>query len=102
MSRKFQEIKAELSRRRHEPIAQQGKWLGSVVGGFVRYHGVPTNAQAIQRFRFQLGRYWHHALRMRGSRKRVTWERMYRLIDRWLPPATVCHPYPLRRMGVLT
>jgi len=39
---------------------------------------------------------------MRGSRKRVTWERMYRLIDRWLPPATVCHPYPLKRMGVIT
>ena len=102
MSGKFQEVKAELSRRRHEPIAQQGKWLGSVVGGFVRYHGVPTNAKALQHFRFQIGRYWHHALRMRGSRKRVTWERMYRLIDRWLPPATVCHSYPLRRMGVLT
>jgi hypothetical protein len=25
-----------------------------------------------------------------------------RLITRWLPPPTVCHPYPLRRMGVIT
>jgi RNA-directed DNA polymerase len=102
MSRKLQEVKAELRRRMHEPIARQGKWLGSVVGGFIRYHGVPTNAKALQRFRFQIGGYWHHALRMRGSRRRVTWERMYRLIDRWLPPATVCHPYPLKRMGVIT
>jgi hypothetical protein len=24
------------------------------------------------------------------------------LIDRWLPPARVYHPYPLRRMRVIT
>ena len=102
MSRKLQEVKAELKRRLHDPIPRQGKWLGSVVSGFVRYHGVPTNASAIKHFRFQIGRYWHHALRKRGSRKRVTWERVCRLIDHWLPPATVCHPYPLKRMGVIT
>ena len=33
---------------------------------------------------------------------RVVWDRMRRLIDRWLPPARVCHPYPLRRLGVIT
>jgi hypothetical protein len=29
-------------------------------------------------------------------------EKMRRLITRWLPLPTVCHPYPLHRMGVLT
>jgi len=24
------------------------------------------------------------------------------LIDRYLPPAHICHPYPLRRLGVIT
>jgi|HubBroStandDraft_1064217.scaffolds.fasta_scaffold122733_2 hypothetical protein len=24
------------------------------------------------------------------------------LIDRWLPPVRICHPYPLRRLGVIT
>src|SRR5437764_2453773 len=33
---------------------------------------------------------------------RVLWDRMRRLINRWLPVPTVCHPYPLRRMGVVT
>jgi hypothetical protein len=28
--------------------------------------------------------------------------RMRRLITRWLPLPFVCHPYPLRRMGVIT
>jgi hypothetical protein len=32
----------------------------------------------------------------------VLWDRTRRLIDRWLPPARTCHPYPLRRMGVIT
>jgi hypothetical protein len=27
---------------------------------------------------------------------------MRRLITRWLPLPSVCHPYPLRRMGVIT
>jgi hypothetical protein len=29
-------------------------------------------------------------------------DRMRRLITRWLPSSSVCHPYPLRRMGVIT
>jgi hypothetical protein len=33
---------------------------------------------------------------------RVLWDRMRRLLTPWLPLATVCHPYPLRRMGVIT
>jgi hypothetical protein len=27
--------------------------------------------------------------------------RMRRLITRWLPVPAVCHPYPLRRMGII-
>lgn len=102
LSRKLQEVKAELRKRMHAPIPEQGKWLRSVVRGFFRYYGVPTNGAALQRFRFQVGHYWHFTLRRRSERKRLTWDRMYRLIARWLPPAEICHPYPLRRMGVIT
>jgi group II intron reverse transcriptase/maturase len=102
LSRKLQEVKVELRKRMHVPIPEQGKWLRSVVGGFFRYHGVPTNGAALYRFWFQVGHYWHHTLRRRGSRKRLTWNRMYRLIARWLPPVAICHPYPLTRMGVIT
>lgn len=102
LSRKLQEVKAELRKRMHVPVPEQGKWLRSVVSGFTRYYGVPTNGTAIQRFRFQIGRYWHFTLRRRSERRRLTWERMYRLIAYWLPPAEICHPYPLRRVGVIT
>jgi RNA-directed DNA polymerase len=99
---KLNEVKAELQRRMHEPIPELGKWLEAVVRGHIRYYGVPMNRQALWIFRFQVGRLWHRALSRRSQTGRVLWDRMRRLITRWLPLPTVCHPYPLRRLGVLT
>jgi hypothetical protein len=50
----------------------------------------------------QVGRLWCRALRRRGQRRPLTWARMQRHIDHWLPPPRVCHPYPLRRLDVIT
>ncbi len=99
---KLNEVKAELQRRMHKPIPELGKWLQAVVRGHIRYYGVPMNQNALWIFRFQVGRLWHRALSRRSQKGRVLWDRMRRLITRWLPLPTVCHPYPLRRMGVLT
>jgi group II intron reverse transcriptase/maturase len=99
---KLQAVKVELRRRMHRPIREQGAWLRSVVGGHVRYYGVPMNTPALRTFRSQVGRLWHRTLRRRGQRRPLTWARMQRHIDHWLPPPRVCHPYPLRRLGVIT
>jgi len=99
---KLNQIKAELRRRMHHPIREQGAWLRSVVGGHIRYYGVPTNSAALSTFRRQVGRLWLRTLRRRSQRSRLTWARMQRHIDRWLPPAHICHPYPLKRLGVIT
>src|SRR6266576_3519351 len=99
---KLNAVKAELQRRMHEPIPEQGKWLQAVVRGHLRYYGVPMNNPALALFRFQVGRLWHRSLSRRSQNGRVLWNRMRRLITRWLPLPTVCHPYPLRRMGVIT
>jgi hypothetical protein len=99
---KLSEVKAELQRRLHDPIPEVGQWLRSVVGGPIRYYGVPTNRAALSTFRFQVGWLWHGTLLRRSQNARVLWDRMRRLLDRWLPPARTCHPYPLRRMGVIT
>src|SRR2546427_4485102 len=99
---KLSEMKAELRRRMHDPIPEVGKWLGSVVGGHIRYYGVPMNSPALHVFRFQVGWLWHRALSRRSQKGRVLWDRMRRLINRYLPPAHICHPYPLRRLGVIT
>ncbi len=60
------------------------------------------NAPALHDVSVSGGRLWRRALVRGAARSRVTWERMRRLIERWLPPARVCHPYPLRRLGVVT
>ena len=99
---KLRAVKAELRRRMHAPIPAQGQWLSAVVAGHVRYYGVPMNSAALHLFRFQVGRLWHRALCRRSQNGRVRWDRMRRLLKRWLPPARVCHPYPLRRFGVIT
>jgi hypothetical protein len=102
MQAKLRAVKAELRRRRHDPIPVVGTWLRQVVRGHVRYYGVPMNSPAIGLFRFQVGRLWHRALARRSHTGQVAWERMRRLIERWLPPARIGHPYPLRRLGVIT
>src|ERR1700730_4502476 len=99
---KLNEVKAELQRRMHEPIPEQGKWLQAVVRGHLRYYGVPMNNPALVLFRFRVGWLWHRSLSRRSQNGRVLWDRMRRLITRWLPVPSVCHPYPLRRMGVIT
>jgi group II intron reverse transcriptase/maturase len=99
---KLGEVKTELKRRMHDPIPKVGTWLGSVVRGHLRYYGVPMNGRALAVFRHRVGQLWHRTLSRRSQNGRVTWERMRRLINRWLPPARIYHPYPLRRLGVIT
>jgi group II intron reverse transcriptase/maturase len=99
---KLNAVKAELKQRMHTPIPEQGKWLAAVVRGHSQYYGVPMNQPALRLFRHQVGRLWHHTLSRRSQNGRVSWDRMRRLTARWLPPPVVCHPYPLRRMGVIT
>ena len=102
MQAKLSEVQKELRRRMHEPIPEVGEWLRSVVAGHIRYYGVPMNSPALNVFRFQVGRLWMRVLSRRSQKGRVDWERMRRLIACWLPPAVPCHPYPLRRLGVIT
>lgn len=99
---KLKEVRVVLQRRMHATVAELGQYLRSVVGGHVRYYGVPLNHRSIQAFRHSVGRLWHRVLERRSQRTTVSWERMGRLIARWLPPAHICHPYPLVRFGVIT
>ncbi len=102
---KLREVKAELRRRMHRPIPEQGAYLGAVVRGHTQYYGVPRNGEAIASFRRAAGRLWRRTLGRRSQNGRQTWERMERLIARYLPLARICHPSPferLKRLGVLT
>ena len=97
MTAKLHELKLELQRRRHEPIPEQGRWLGSVVAGYFGYYAVPGNEKRLRAFRDQVSRLWLRALRRRGQRDKMNWKRMGRLEARWLPPVQWRHPYPEER-----
>ena len=94
MRAKLQAIKAELHRRMHEPPAQTGKWLESVVRGYFRYHAVPGNIGSLQLFRERLERLWRHVLRRRSEAHRPSWRRVRGLFNRWLPRPYILHPFP--------
>jgi hypothetical protein len=102
MRAKLHEVKAELKRRMHLPLAEQGRWLASVVRGHFAYYAVPGNIRALRTFRDQVARYWHRVLTRRGQRHRLNWKRMGPAIHRWLPPARIQHPYPGVRFDVRT
>jgi RNA-directed DNA polymerase len=95
-------LKLELRRRMHRPIAEQGQYLRAVVGGHVRYFGVPGNGRRIGVFRLQVGRLWYRALRRRSQTARLNWQRMRKLVAHWLPASHICHPYPSQRLIVTT
>jgi group II intron reverse transcriptase/maturase len=102
MRAKLKVVEDQLMRRRHQPIPEQGRWLRSVVQGHLNYYAVPGNRRALGNFRSEVNRHWLRALRRRSQRHRMTWERMNRLVDRWLPPARILHPYPEVRFNART
>jgi hypothetical protein len=97
---KLKEIKEELRKRMHQPIPEQGAWLKQVVTGFYNYHAVPTNAHALWSFRDEVIRRWQQTLGRRSQNGYLTWARMMRLADDWLPKPRILHPWPEQRFAV--
>ena len=96
---KLQEIKQQLRRRRHDPVAETGAWLRSVVQGYFNYHAVPGNLDSLGTFRVRLLRLWRTQLLHRSQRHRLIWDRLDRLAARWLPLPRVLHPWPTQRFA---
>jgi RNA-directed DNA polymerase len=93
-------VKEALRRRMHEPIEEQGRWLGQVVRGFFAYHAIPTNSAALHAFRYHITDVWRRTLRWRSQKDATTWARMTVLQDLWLPKPRITHPWPNQRFAV--
>ncbi len=93
-------LKAELRRRLHEPIQEQGQWLAQVVRGYFAYHAVPTNFKSLHVFRHYVQDLWRRTLRRRSQRDSTTWERIGRLAAEFLPKPRILHPWPEERFSV--
>jgi len=99
---KLKAVAAELRRRMHDPVPEQGAYVRAVVTGHMNYYSVPRNGPAVRAFARQVGEAWRRALRRRGQTRRITRARMRRYLDRWVPPIRIVHPYPSARLGAVT
>ena len=100
MRAKLKMVQEEMRRRMHQPIPDQGKWLYYVVRGYFNYHAVPTNSRALVAFRTEIARRWRRVLTRRSERTKLNWKQMKQLIDTWLPPPRILHPWPDKRFAV--
>jgi len=87
---------------RHTAVRQQWKMLVAKLRGHFNYYGVPLNCAALNTFRYSVSWLWYRALRRRSQKTRLTWERMRRLVLRYLPTACITHPYPNVRFRLST
>jgi group II intron reverse transcriptase/maturase len=100
MRLKLKALTGELRRRMHVPIPEQGRWLAQVVRGYFAYHAVPTNARRLDAFRHYVTILWQRTLRRRSQHDWTTWERIARLVEHYLPPVRILHPWPSVRFSV--
>jgi group II intron reverse transcriptase/maturase len=92
---KLADLKAKLSRRRHDDLATVGAWLQSVLRGWCQYYAVPGNYPRLRQFREAIQNLWLRTLRRRSQRgRRLTWAKFSKLSKRWLPTPKILHPYP--------
>jgi RNA-directed DNA polymerase len=99
MVAKLKALKLELQRRKHEPTRETGAWLRKVVLGYYRYHAVPGNLPQLSVFWRRTCRLWRNVLVRRSQRARVSWGRLFPILDRWIPQPRVLHPYPDARFA---
>jgi group II intron reverse transcriptase/maturase len=97
---KLRVVTDELWRRITRPIEEQGQYLRAVVGGHMRYYGVPRNAARLKTFRYRIIQLWHRTLCRRSQVRAIRWSRLSKLAAHWLPHVRIYHPYPDQRLIV--
>ncbi len=99
MTAKLKVIKAELQCRKHHRTSEVGAWLRKVVLGYYQYHAVPGNSSQLRIFSRRVCRLWRGVLVRRSQRADVRWDRLFPVLNRWIPPPRILHPYPDARFA---
>ena len=102
LTAKLKSMNIELKRRRHQKLAEQRRWLSTVLRGHFQYYGVPRNGRALNLFYQEILWHWWRALRRRSQKHRLPWKRFYRRAKQHLPQPRILHPYPDQRLRVTT
>jgi RNA-directed DNA polymerase len=92
LSRGLTALAQWLRKVRHESLADQHRTLSQKLRGHFAYYGITGNGDALKRFRRGAIGLWRKWLGRRHRDGQISWDRMYRLLERYpLPSAIVVH-----------
>lgn len=92
LTRALQAVRDWCAKHFHDPVRKQWRALDKKLKGHYGYYGITGNADAIGRFRTQVGHIWKRALGRRSQRGYLTKAAFKALTDRFpLPGAKVVH-----------
>ena len=91
LTRKLNDLRAEMWQRMHAPVAVQHRWLCAVTRGHYAYYGLPSNWHRLASFRDEVKRHWFRVLSHRSQRG-MTWPDFGALLERFpLPSPRLTH-----------
>jgi RNA-directed DNA polymerase len=92
--RKLKELRLDMRKRMHIPVADQWQWLSAVLRGHYAYYGLTGNYRAIKRFLQEVEAIWQRALARRSQKARMFMPRFLKLLRRLpLPQPAIVNPY---------
>ena len=95
LTRKLKALRQEAWRHMHAPLAEQHRWLSSVLRGHYGYYGMPHNYPALSAFHQEVRRLWFRILRRRSQKaRRLNWDAFKAIVVRFpLPLPRITHPW---------
>lgn len=92
LSRSLRAINQWCRAYRHQKVAVQHAALNRKLQGHYAYYGITGNYAALHSFWKGVQRRWRKWLSRRSQRAYVSWDRFYRLLERYpLPPPVIVH-----------
>jgi len=88
LRRALKQIALWCQTHRHRPVIEQHHSLNLKLRGHYGYYGITGNGRALQRFEQRVQDIWREWLNRRSQRRRMTWDRFKKLLQRYplLPP----------------
>jgi hypothetical protein len=102
MLRRLQEVKTELRKRMHDPVAKTGTWVSQMLKGHLNYFAVSGNDPSLWWFFNEVRWRWLKSLKRRSQKAFLHWDEFIRLTDRFFPPIRILHPLPCHRFDART
>jgi RNA-directed DNA polymerase len=102
MLRRLQEVKTELRKRMHDPVAKTGTWVSQMLKGHLNYFAVSGNDPSLWWFFNEVRWRWLKSLKRRSQKAFLHWDEFIRLTDRFFPSIRILHPLPCHRFDART